>query len=676
MSSRCAKAPAWLAACRSSADVPVPHSLGVVLLTLALLVVPSPALAQRDAFFSSVVTFYRSLAGLYGDEGVQLTTQLATMSAALERWDGDIRDAERELRSRLRPADDIATRLQVHTTLASLYLERGRLDEAIREFDEDIAIDPRRAAFHRLKGILLHTMSRSAEAADAFRAAWLLDPDDPLNAYRLIAQRSIQTTSADIDAAVSVLASLERGLIRRDRPGVSAPFPNLGGLIDDTAGAIAFVPAAYANGFALILRGELGRGVAALGAALAADPLVADVTVRSEPMARGVSALRQGDVARAIEHLEAAATRSGDSSEARRILASAYSIAGDIAKSVEQLRHGLRLNSRDERSWLALARTLDEAGRSADARDVLRTAVATVPTAGVLHWRLSTTVEKLQQADDSDRELLGLADRFVLLVGRGELYRALARLAQLHLHYERAIELLQQAVSATPNNVAAHRALGRALVEMGRDNEGYAEYVIALLLDPDAVETLVELGRWHLMADRPDRAVEALERAVDADPANRLAVRALADALIRAGRIIEGKAHAQEADRLLARAIEGDRRAKAAAALRLTAEVRREQSDDAGAIDLWRQAISLQPGSAAVHLRLAETLAVANRRGEAVAEYRTAISLGAGADVHRRLAALYDALGRADDASRERTIYLDRRLEELRQRAEHGTYGS
>jgi tetratricopeptide (TPR) repeat protein len=319
---------------------------------------------------------------------------------------------------------------------------------------------------------------------------------------------------------------------------------------------------------------------------------------------------------------------------------------------------------------------------------------------------LSTLPEKLQRADDADADLLAIADRFVLLVGKGELYRALARLAQLHFDYERAIGLLQRAVSTTPNNAAAHRALGRAYVENGRETDGYAELVISLLLDPNDVETLTELGRLHLTGGPKERrqvgpleradepalpgrvaerrelpadsvagAVEALERAVAIDPANRLALRAVADALIRTGRTTEGKQRLEESERLQARAIEDDRRAKTAAVLRLNAEIRRGQRDYAGAIDLWRQAISLQGGNAALHLRLAEALAAAKRTDEAVAEYLRAISLRAGADAHRQLAELYDALGRTAEGARERVTYVDRRLQELRQRADEGAYG-
>ena len=634
---------------------------------LALLLFPSTGLAQRDPFFSALVQFHRASAGLYGDEGPQLTAHLEAMSTALARWDAEIRNAERDLRSRLTAAD-VQTQLQIHTLLASLYIERGRFADALRELDQDLLIDPRRGPFHRLRGLVLQAIFRPDEAADEFRATWLLEPADPQNAYRLIAYRSALTTPQEIERAIASLTIVERELIRRERPRADAPFINIHGIIDDAGGAMAFVPAAYARGFSEILRGEFDGGLAALRAALANDPLILDSSSRPEPLARGIAALRQGLVPAAIEQLEAAAARANDSSEAHRILGTAYLIQGDIARSVQHLRDAVRLNPRDERSWLALARTLDESGRVADAEDVLRRAVIESPEAGALRWRLSTTLEKQQRADPVDLTLIAMADRLVMLVGRSELYRALAKLAQLNLSYDTAVDLLEDAVATTPNNAAAHQTLGRAYVENGRDTEGYAELVVALMLDPEAVPTLIDLGRVHLTAGRPARAVDVLERAVIGDATNAVAVRALADALIRAGRTAEGKQRLEESEQLQARAIENERRVRSVAVLTLQAEVRMEARDFNGAIDLWRQAIALQRGSAARQLRLANTLVAANRQGEAVTEYLAAISLGAGADAHRRLAELYDSLGRTADSARERATYVGRRLQELRER--------
>ena len=643
----------------------VPRCVAVV--CALTLTIPSPAAAQRDAFFSALIPFYRTLAGVYGDEGPQVTARLDEMSAALARWDEEIRDAERQLQPKLDGAD-AQTALQIHTLLASLYLERGRFADAVREFDEDIRLDPKRAPFHRFKGLALQALSRPAAAADAFRTAWLLDAEDPQNAYRLIAYRSTSTTSQEIQRALDTLMKVEGEQMKQARPTASAPFINVNGIVDDAGGAMAFVPAAYAPGFSLILRGERDTGVAALRAAAAADPLVTDPVVRSEQVVQGIAALRRGMVAAALTQVEAAVTRVPDSSEAHRVLATAYWVDGNIAGSVQHLRDAVRLNPRDERSWLALTRALDETGQAVEADAVLRAAVAAVPDAGALRWELVAAARKRLRTDDADVALINMVDRYVMLVGKGELYSALARLAQGHLDYERGISLLQQAVAIIPNNASAHSALGRAYLEDGRETEAFAELAIALLLKPDDSEALTEIGRLHLAAGRVMQAVEALQRAVALDVANVKAVHALGTALIRVGRDAEGQQRLEESERLEARTIEDERRQRTAGMLRLESEVRMDQQDYQAAADLLKQLIAAQRGNAATHLRLADALVALKRIDEAAAELQTAISLKAGADAHRRLAEVFDLMDRRDDAARERETYAQRRLAELQLR--------
>lgn len=651
----------------------VRRALPIALVVASFLAVPTRATAQRDPFYSALVAFYRSLGGLYGDEGPQVSAQLRAMATTLRQWDTDILDAEGRLGLRLQTADDTETKLQIHVTLASLYIERGRLSDALRALDEAIRIDPSRSGLHRLMGVVLQVAGRAPDAAAAFRTAWLLEPNDPQNAYRAIAYRSPATTSEEIDRARETLAHVERELIARPGPGLPAPLTNLSAIIDDAGGGTAFVPAAYALGFSLILRGELERGVDELRAAAGTDPLVREAMTRTEPMAAGIAALRRGEVASAIQDLEAAVTQARDSSEAHRILATAYAIVGDVSRSVQHLRDAIRRHPQDERSRLALVRLLTSVGRSAEAEEVLRSAIAELPDASALRWRLSIGSQGRTQHED--RALIGMADRLTVLVGKGELYRALAGLAQLHGDDPTVIDLLQRAVRLTPNSAAPHKALGRAYVENGRDIEGYAELVVALLLDPGDVETLTALGRWHLMMDQPERSAAALERAVSIAPADRLAVHALALALIRAGRLAQGKQCLDESQRLQAQALEDDRRLKAAAVLRFNAEMRMTAGDYGNAIEIWQQVIHVQPRNGAVHLRIAEALAAAGRAEDAVAEFLTAISLQVGADAHRRLADLYERLGRHDDADRARAAHVERQLEELRQRADGGIYG-
>ena len=638
------------------------------LLLFVFLAFPSSGAAQRDPFFAALLNFYRTLGGVYGDEGPQLSRHLESMSAALAKWDEEIRDWEREVRPRLKEGDPQVA-LQVHTFLASLYMERGRFDEALRELDEDIRIDPRRAAFPRFKGLIHQLAGRRGAAADAFWEAWLLDPADPLNAYRAIAFPSTQLTEQERARALDTLRNSERELVMGARTA-GTPFVNITGIIDDAGGGMAFVPAAYAQGFALVVSGNLDAGVAALRAAVAADPLVADAATRAPTTAEGLTALREGRVTDAIDQLEKTVARANGSSEAHRMLATAYGVSGDITRSLDHLRAAVRLNPRDERSWVALGRTLDQTGRSLEAEQAVRTAIAAIPDAGALRWQLAVFAARQARTVEADVAPILSLDRYVLLAGRGDLYVSLARFARTQLDYERAIAILEQAVALTPNNSAAHKALGRAYVDDGREDEGYVEFVVALMLDPGDEETRLALARVHLAAGRADRAVEILERT--ASSGTRDAIRTLGEALLRTGKTAEGEKRLQESERLQAEAVEDERRQRTGATLALQAEVRMTERDYAGAIDLWQQVVAARGDSASTHLRLADALVAAKRFSEAAAAYQTAISLNATADVHRRLADLFDALGRREDSARERARYVEKQLKELAQRGRFG----
>ena len=634
----------------------------VLSLLLVALVVPSTAFAQRAGFLAAFVQFYQTLRGAYGDEGPQLAAQLEKMTTALTAWDREIRDAEGQLQPRLNGAD-AQTALEVHTILASLYLERGRFEDALREFEADIKIDPTRAAFHRYKGLIYQATARPADAADAFRAAWLVDPTDPQNTYRLIVYRSASTTPPQIEQALASLAQIEGELTRLERPRATSLFRTTQAIDDDAGGAMGFVPPTYARGFSLLQRGEYEEGLAAFRAAVAADPLVADAASRSEPMAQGIAALRQGRVDTAVERLEAAVARAGDSSEAHRLLGTAYGIRGDMARSVQHLRDAVRLNPRDERSWIALASTLEDTGELAEAVTALRDAIAMLPDSGALRWRLAST--RRQGTDESDLDLLSLADRFVLFAGKGELFGQMAAMAQAHLEYDRAVNRLELRVALTPNNAAAHKALGRAYVDQSREEIGYAELVTALLLDPLDAETLTALGRLHLAAGRTPRAIAALERALALDAGNSQALQALGNALTRAGRTAEGQQRLEESVRRQAQDVEDQRSRRTSAMLSVQAAIHVSRGEYEAAIDIWKQAITIRRDSVG-SLQVADALTKAGRLEEASAVLQAAIRSNPRPEMHRRLAEVYAALGRTDESARERLTYTEQRLEELR----------
>lgn len=634
----------------------------IVWLMLAVLAVPATAAAQRDGFFSAWVEFYQTLPGTYGDEGSRLAEQLEKMTASLAAWDREIRDAESQLRPRLQGAD-VNTALEVHALLAALYLDRSRFDDALREFEAALGVDPTRAPFHRYKGLIYLATGRPAEAAEAFRAAWRLDPMDPQNAYRLIVDRSNSTTPREAEQALATLAALEADLVRLARPRAVSPFRTTQAINDDAGGAMGFVPPAYARGFSLLQRGQYDEGLVALRAAVRADPLTTDAAARSQAMAQGSAALRQGRIDAAVDRFENAVAAAGDSSEAHRLLGTGYGVRGDIPRSVQQLRDAVRLNPRDERGWIALARTLEDTGERTDAAAALRAGIAALPDSAALRWRLRSA--NRERIDESDLGLLTAADSLVLFAGKGALLGQLAGMAQGHLDYDRAVTLHELQVALTPNNAAAHAALGRAYVEQGHEDTGYAELVTALLLDPLDAGTLTALGQQHLAAGRTPQALAALERALALDAGNSPALNALGNALIRAGRIEEGQGRLEESTRRQALDVEEQRSRRTAAMLTVQAEVHMSKNEFDAALDLWKQATTLRRDSVGA-LQVADALVKAGRLEEAAAVLRAAIPVNAKPETHRRLAEVYAKLGRADDSTRERQAYTQQRLEELK----------
>jgi predicted Zn-dependent protease len=189
------------------------------------------------------------------------------------------------------------------------------------------------------------------------------------------------------------------------------------------------------------------------------------------------------------------------------------------------------------------------------------------------------------------------------------------------------------------------------------------------MLSPDDAETLAELGRLHLSAGRLPESINALQRAVAIDRNNQEALQALGDALVRAGKTTEGQTRLQESGQLRSRSIDEARLTRTIALLTVQADVRKDARDFAGAIDLWDQIIQLRPGSASSHVRLAEACVAAGTPRGSRQGLPDGDITGRRVDVRRRLAEVYAALGHMDESARERAIYVQQRLDELRQRA-------
>src|SRR5690349_4075214 len=124
------------------------HSAGNLFVAVLALAQPLHADAQQAVFARAVSELTAAIEGTYGDEGAQVVPALERMSAALVEWDRDIEGAETALRTALRDAPSARTAPGVferRMSLGWMYAERGRLSDALSQFDAANRLEPQRA---------------------------------------------------------------------------------------------------------------------------------------------------------------------------------------------------------------------------------------------------------------------------------------------------------------------------------------------------------------------------------------------------------------------------------------------------------------------------------------------------------------------------------------------------
>src|SRR5262245_42473714 len=317
-----------------------------------------------------------ALPGMYGDEEPRLLASLDEMDAALRRWDAGLRGYEGGIREQLRGAQpSIAAALRM--PLGAVYLERGRFDDALREFEEAARQEPKRADIHVFRALAYQAANQASQAASAFRSAWQLDPSDPVTSYFVARDELRVGHPAEARAALQTLLTFQQS--QNEVRGRRSPFVIVS-LVDESRGNDPeFAPALYVDGFTLIRQGKYADALVRFREAASADRLNADRTAKTETVQRGITALREGRIDAAIRELQAAVEMNPESSEAHRALGTAFRLDQQYDASIDQFGAAIRLKPTDERSRLALAEVLVESGQQDRVEQTLRDAIQAIP---------------------------------------------------------------------------------------------------------------------------------------------------------------------------------------------------------------------------------------------------------------------------------------------------------
>jgi len=525
----------------------------LIVSTVVVLIQPLSAHAQgKDQFVQGLVAFLTAVEGTHGDEGPAVVASIQSMADGLAQWDAFVARVESGLASEIGGVPR-ATAARMRGALATAYLDRGRLADALEQLDMAATLDPSSADVHALRGLVLEQLNRPRQAADAYKNAWAADRTSPAHAYRFL-RSSIDLDAADRSAAVTILAAA----IGDGRASPLAFATN--SLLDDASVPNPeFALARYAAALAMMLQGKYDDAVSRLRAQTATDPLVSDGALKSTEVSQAIAALKRDGGGQALASLADAVRRHPTSSEAHRVLGLAYATASQTEKSIDALRTAVRLDGGNERARLALADVLVASKDAAAARVLLDETTQRIPESGQAFWKLGQV--HLQFGDEANAvRSFESAARLTPFAGSGLLQAAIGRLDNNRLDFDAAAAAYGKRITLTPNDGAAHLDLADVYRAQDKLDAALAESLVAALIDPTSARSFASVGQIHAAAGRDEDAVTALRKAVAIDASHLEAHYALSRALARLNRADEARRELEIFSQLQSKALAEERR--------------------------------------------------------------------------------------------------------------------
>jgi tetratricopeptide (TPR) repeat protein len=178
---------------RSTVDAAPPCSAPaprlVVVAALVAVFAGTDALAQDERFTRAAAALPAIFEGAYGDEGPRVAPALDELQQGLAEWERALEEAAEILKKRTAGAG-LEQAADLHVAMGTMYFRRGRVAEALTQFESAVRAAPQQARLETLRAVALDALGRTDEAAAAFRRAWQLDPATPGRAYLALAERA------------------------------------------------------------------------------------------------------------------------------------------------------------------------------------------------------------------------------------------------------------------------------------------------------------------------------------------------------------------------------------------------------------------------------------------------------------------------------------------------------
>ena len=395
-------------------------------ITAALTLRPSLAYAQLEAFVQAVRGLVDAAGQAEPARSTEIRSAAGRMAAALVEWDRNISALEANVAQVARVSRESAgapndATYRLHVELGVAYRVRGRVADALREFDAAAALRPSSSDLQMLRALTLEAAGRPAEAGKAFLDAWHLDTGDPVKAY-YVTQRLNAGGVAERARARALLTDTYQRLGDAARPG-AAPFAALNALPDGLLRTPAVAGSAVSAGFALLAANKYDDAVAAFrrpgeppGGHAAGDDaarreegraaLERTLAGRNVPVI-GVARRAQieGDPAGAIEALTQALRFSPNDPNIHKELASVYASQGRADDAFCELMAALVIDRRDAGAHSAIGQLYLDSGRDGEAVAAFNRALELMPAYYETRYALATAHARLGHTAEAARQL-------------------------------------------------------------------------------------------------------------------------------------------------------------------------------------------------------------------------------------------------------------------------------
>ncbi len=415
--------------------------------------------------------------------------------------------------------------VEAASLLAALYAEQGDMDRAIRIAKDSLTQHPNRAASYLLLARLYAQSDDSEDVVKVLSELIRTNPDDLQNRIHLI---SYYQKRGESEQAVKVLLQAIEDLPDNlDAKLALITLYKSQGKLDQAETLLEQYVSENPENSDLkleLVRYYLGRDRYDEAQKILSEIIKSAGKSREGLMARTLKArvlIKKKALGEAATMLEEILKIDPKFNDALLVRAGLALMSADADRGIADLRTLLREDPSDVKAHRLKARAHLKKGEIELARQSLEDAIKIQPDEAVTNFELVQLLINTGEYDDAVVVLQKMRrfapDNIKVLQGLALVREKLKQWGQL-------ADIADELTAKHPESPVGYYYKGLSLLERNMTTQSIANFEKALELQPNAIEALVAMAKGLFALDKMDDALRRIEKAIEADPNNFLAI--------------------------------------------------------------------------------------------------------------------------------------------------------